>query len=410
MTLDVAALRGRQEEGLAGEALSTERLSAVHRYLLDALHEDEPGRAVVGRLAATVEGEAILFGPDGEVEVRTAHSLPEGELWRALAGRSDLPCEVSAAGWCVYAVPVGRPEDPPAGWLAVGRRGSRRSPLERPAALCAAPLVAAARRLGDVAKRQEEAIRHGLLEELLRPDSARAGDRKVLAARIGSFGLRCGAGLRVVCLRTLRPDAGGAAGLAERLRIVLERIAAPHLIAFRDEGVIALVESGGSALAAPLAELTASGPGALAGVGREVTELCSVPESLGDANLALYTLARRGGGARTLAFEQLDLGSLIVAEPLAERVRARAREVAAALRAEPAAREALVAFLDHEQSVPAAARALFLHPNSLRYRLRKVEKIVGSSLKDPATVTTLYVSLAAEARDPALATPRSAGG
>ncbi|NNH69923.1 helix-turn-helix domain-containing protein [Nocardia uniformis] len=40
-------------------------------------------------------------------------------------------------------------------------------------------------------------------------------------------------------------------------------------------------------------------------------------------------------------------------------------------------------------------RQLFLHPNSLRYRLRRIEELTGRSLNNPHTVLELGVALRA---------------
>ncbi|GAB2590619.1 helix-turn-helix domain-containing protein [Streptomyces capparidis] len=45
--------------------------------------------------------------------------------------------------------------------------------------------------------------------------------------------------------------------------------------------------------------------------------------------------------------------------------------------------ETLRAYLDHFGDVPAAARALGVHPNSLRYRIRRITELSGLDLKDP---------------------------
>jgi sugar diacid utilization regulator len=46
-------------------------------------------------------------------------------------------------------------------------------------------------------------------------------------------------------------------------------------------------------------------------------------------------------------------------------------------------RESVRAWLEHDRNVPPAAEALAVHPNTLRYRLRRVEEVTGLSLTDP---------------------------
>lgn len=59
----------------------------------------------------------------------------------------------------------------------------------------------------------------------------------------------------------------------------------------------------------------------------------------------------------------------------------------------------LRAYLDHFGDVRAAAAALHVHPNTLRYRIRRVRELTGMDLDDPAT--RLVVALSLRARPPA---------
>jgi hypothetical protein len=55
--------------------------------------------------------------------------------------------------------------------------------------------------------------------------------------------------------------------------------------------------------------------------------------------------------------------------------------------------ETLVTFLDQGLSVEAAARALFVHANTVRYRLRRAHEVTGLNPGDPRDAYTLRVAL-----------------
>ena len=55
--------------------------------------------------------------------------------------------------------------------------------------------------------------------------------------------------------------------------------------------------------------------------------------------------------------------------------------------------ETLVTFLDHGTSVEAAARALFVHANTVRYRLRRIHEVTGYSPTDPRDAYALRLAL-----------------
>jgi len=55
----------------------------------------------------------------------------------------------------------------------------------------------------------------------------------------------------------------------------------------------------------------------------------------------------------------------------------------------------VAAFLEHGRSIEAAARLLFVHPNTVRYRLRGVAKVTGWDPADPREGFVLQVAIAA---------------
>lgn len=58
----------------------------------------------------------------------------------------------------------------------------------------------------------------------------------------------------------------------------------------------------------------------------------------------------------------------------------------------PPLEDTLRCFLELRLDVTRTAEALHLHPNSLRYRLTRIEERLGRSLRDPATIAMLHVA------------------
>ena len=56
--------------------------------------------------------------------------------------------------------------------------------------------------------------------------------------------------------------------------------------------------------------------------------------------------------------------------------------------------DTLAAYLEQTASLEATARVLFVHPNTVRYRLRRVGEIVGYVPGDPRDAFTLRLALA----------------
>jgi purine catabolism regulator len=363
---------------LSSDLHTYQRLNAIQRHLVDALQEARPREVIVERLARMLDAGVLIVGADGRVETSSG-AVPDADL----AARMDER-EFEHDGWHLVAVPIGD-----AGWLVVASRGRvLATRLARPAAQAAVPLLAATERLGDLARDQERAIRSALLDEAL--EGTR--DVRALAARAASFGLDFTTPARVVVLGETRGAgmaagdgagvaASGGAGAAE-LSDAVERAAADagvaHLVTARGDHAVALLQ-GQVAL-----------PGLRAGIGRPVDSVADVPRSFRDAQLAVGRV-REG----QLAYEDFDLATLLLSEVAPEHIRPRVEALLAPLKANPPLLEALVEYFARDMDVNATAEAMHVHPNTLRYRLGRVEKLLGRSLRQPATIAELTLALAA---------------
>jgi DNA-binding PucR family transcriptional regulator len=63
--------------------------------------------------------------------------------------------------------------------------------------------------------------------------------------------------------------------------------------------------------------------------------------------------------------------------------------------------ETLDAFLTHGGALEATARALFVHPNTVRYRMRRVAEITGYAPLQPRDAFALRIALALGRLEPA---------
>jgi hypothetical protein len=126
-----------------------------------------------------------------------------------------------------------------------------------------------------------------------------------------------------------------------------------------------------------------------AGVGTPFTGLGGFGASYHEARRAL----RHSSARRRLVFSPNDVR--VFDELLATIDEGVAQLVPDATRralADPTTRATLGAFVDADLSVADAARALSIHPNSLRYRLRRIAQLTG---RDPCKLTDLLELIAA---------------
>jgi Purine catabolism regulatory protein-like family/PucR C-terminal helix-turn-helix domain/GGDEF-like domain len=348
------------------------RLTALQRYLVDALRTPQPERAMVDRLAKFLDASVVLLDGEGSPEMVAGKPPPPVLLAQVCAQPPGL-VELNNDGWHAVATPVAMSTDR---WLVLAsQRAAFVSKLAKPAAEATAPLLAALARLGDVVRDQEQAVKAALLEEALAPNAAR--DLPPLAARAAAFGIDFSVPARMMVVRD-----GGRELVA---RLEAERV--PHLVQQRAGDQLALVQGD---VGATLAEAM---PTARIGIGRSISAITDIHHSLRDADLAVGH-ARKG---RTVRFEDFDLGTFMVSEVPPDRLGPKVDEILSVLRANPPLHEALRAYFEHDLDIATTAAELHMHRNSLRYRLARAEQLLGRSLKQPSTVAAVYIALVAEA-------------
>ncbi|MEE1759832.1 MULTISPECIES: PucR family transcriptional regulator [unclassified Streptomyces] len=136
------------------------------------------------------------------------------------------------------------------------------------------------------------------------------------------------------------------------------------------------------------------------GVSPSFDSLRDTPQALRFARLALAGL--RGDGPGVARFDDDPLAMVVAAAPAeaAHLVDVVLRPVVDLPVVE---RARLLRTLEHwfaaAGSATAAARSLFVHPNTVRYRLRRVEELTARSLSDPRAVAHIGTALLA-VRDP----------
>ena len=126
------------------------------------------------------------------------------------------------------------------------------------------------------------------------------------------------------------------------------------------------------------------------GVSPPYRSLADTPRALQLAQAALAGLTP--GQAEVRTFNPSPLAALMVRDP--DEGRRLAEEVLGSVLGLPAEDRTpllatLNAYLDHAGSAERAAEVLYCHPNTVRYRLRRLQELTGRSLSDPHGVAEL---------------------
>src|SRR5215216_1466137 len=99
-----------------GEEHVFRRLTALQRYLVDALRTPEPEQAMVNRLARFLDASVVLVGGDGSPEI-VAGKPPVAELLEGVCAQPAGLLELDVGGWHAVATPIVARADRAARWL-----------------------------------------------------------------------------------------------------------------------------------------------------------------------------------------------------------------------------------------------------------------------------------------------------
>jgi sugar diacid utilization regulator len=234
-----------------------------------------------------------------------------------------------------------------------------------------------------------EAGRRKLLEELL---IARGGSHAVLTRRAASLGLEPGRG-QVVVIATVAEAEGDTVlrhWAAETLARRSGRGTSHAFVVVRTDDVVSVLDSTGDRQARVVldevrrAAQASRGARLHAGIGTPFADIGGLASSFDEARRALrHTTASRPivcSPDDITLFDDLALSSN---EATGRLIPARVRRALA----DETLRATLHAYVDANLNVAAAAKALILHPNSVRYRLRRIASLTG---RDPRQVTDLF--------------------
>lgn len=377
---------------LSEDVRASQRLVAMQRYLMDALGDESPRSAAIERVAALVRGEVALLTRDGRIDVATG-TVPAAELWEAIAARPTTTLELACAGGTWIAVPVLRRDGAVLRWVVASAAQSGSVQLTKAAVQAAVPLLTGIDRLDATRRKQDRALRAVAFGGLL----AGAAD-PLVAAQLGELGFAPEQPVAALVAVPEGDDDGDA--LLSAVEEALDHARLPFVALQRGGRVVLLVQAD-EAEVERLAHGLTGGAGATAaapapataiGVGGHGRLHGGVERSHREAELAVE---HAGGEQPVVRFDALGTTTAILGEiPLAQ-VGARAQPLFERLARQPAALETLIAYFEHDLNVSTTAVHLHLHPNSLRYRLSRIEEAIGAPLRTPAVIAAVYLALRA---------------
>lgn len=366
----------------------------VTNTLISAVSSTEPVRTLASRLSTLCRGTAIIYDVEGIVVASTGEA-PAQLIWN----------EISATNRRELTVEIGR-------WRVLTRRVTLREGIHVIA--LASRGVETLEQIGelllDTSERLLGAV-HGIQYGATQRD--RRDNEQLIAtlhdgvlpsrehrfwSRLAQFGFPSYAPLRAL---ELAPLGGGSASDAQLSHLIARARSdeLPLLVMLHRTDVDAptTISALVSASDASAQWITAVSREILVGASAPSSTLSAVPDLVREAETALgiarqwASVTDAPGQLGAVLIDQIDLATWLLSHVDARQLRERIRCTLRALDG-PQLRETLITYLAANQNITRAAEALFVHPNTVRYRLGRVEAAIGASLTSPFALANLILA------------------
>jgi purine catabolism regulator len=131
----------------------------------------------------------------------------------------------------------------------------------------------------------------------------------------------------------------------------------------------------------------------VAGLGRWCGDRAALPRSFAEARLAAGIGAHRGGPRSVMHYERLGLYRLLADAVDSEALHAFRAEQLGSIEHDPDLVKTLRAYLQTRGNKAQCAKDLFVHLNTVKYRLSRIADLTGRNLEDADALLNLHVAL-----------------
>ncbi len=380
------------------DAYVLKRAMWLSNDLLQSISAEAPIQALIARLAAAARGTAILYEDSGKV-VEVSGDGPTNLIWNELRERPDGFEKIKIGRWELMSRSlVLRGE----GYkLAIASRNAGIMTELGDALLDTAQrLLGAINGLNNLAISREQHENAQLLTTLQDGIPVSREYRYWERMRIFRFepyervrslsAVSLGRELLAPNLMTNLFDHANTVGLG---LLLAENGRTPDSPA----GLHALVAD----LPALAAWLENFSPSVVVGLSEPYSDLAATPEAFRDAETAVNIARRRARAAHRsgisvkrsiILLDEVDPATWLLARRQSPRTEDKLDRFVRPIKADPELTSTVIHYLARDQDIARVAKEMFVHANTVRYRLRKVEELLGVSLAEAAAVTNLYLA------------------
>lgn len=367
--------------------------------LLETLSGDQPVRALVYRLGTLINGTAVLYEDSGRVVASTGTG-PTMLIWSEIHTRPAADLRFLVGRWHVVARPLTLRGT--GYWIALAsRREQVLDELGDPVLGATERLLGAIRGVRALSAAQAQAEATQILRTVWSGLTPGAAHRTW--ERLKPFRIEPEHPLRAFVTHPFTPSfptdghtddpADAALSLARELSLPLVMDTDPET---HDVAGLVGDSSRLDEWAQQLAEHYHLG------MSEPFTDLREATERRRDAERALrvarrraeYSTAARAGAVHgaILKFEHADVINWLLSNRDQAAFADKIHQQFVKLMERTELLDTIVIYLETEMDINATAERLYMHPNSVRYRLRRIEEMIQAPLQSPAVIANLYVA------------------
>lgn len=366
--------------------------------LLQSISAEDPVKALIVRLAAACRGSAVLYEDSGRI-VESSGDGPTHLIWKELRNRTNESDPIVIGQWGVMARALVLRGD---GFtLAVASRNHRvLKDLGDGLLETTQRLLAAVHGIAQFSDSRERHENTQLLTTL--QDGVPVAREFRHWERMRTFRFIPYAPIRALVAANLDQQPLDPS-LSERLLRGAEISGLGLLLAENGRtpenppGFHAVV-SDSSALDSWL-ELTDRA--VFIGLSEPYSDLARTPEAFREAEAAAGIARRQIQAATSTAtgayrgivrLDEVDPATWLLARRQSPQDKDKLNRFVEALNGDNELKQTVICYLVNDMDVAKVAGVLFVHPNTVRYRLKKAENLVGGSLSNPRIIANLYLA------------------
>lgn len=378
------------------DSMLLRRTLQMQSHLLEAMASNAPEADLVGRLALLLRSSVVLYSEVGDV-VASAGAAPLHLIRAQLRGRSGR-LKFRVGRWMVNAYSI-----TPGGqdfWFAVAsKRHELPDPLAIPAVEVTLRLLNTIERSRYRATTENRSARAALVRSMVRGDIR---DLDSVRDRLEMLRFGRDQELRIVSISASNDYDGGkwdlrAATVVDAVEQDVVDLAhdsrLPLLVAQIDGELIGVVPAASSSIESWNQNLKDH---LSCGFSGSFSEIETCPVRVRDAQCARRAATRTA--VTVMKFEDVGISDWLLAGRDNSMTARKAAGYLAPLE-DGELLEFLRQFFDNHLDVTATAKHCALHPNTVRYRIKRIEEILAVSLRAPAVITDVYLSLQTQAGD-----------